>query len=408
MWESNLTKVLFAYSSIHGNEVKSLTTFELWTIAAFLCFRDASVKIAVIEVGVGGRDDATNVIPTPLVAIITSISMDHVEILGPSIADIASHKSGIIKDSSLDNAPAIVVTSPDQNDDVLNVIKQRSSQVGAKLIIAQSLARNKISSHTENEAEASIYDSVSEIRSDGVDFKVPLVLLGDFQRSNGGTALAALRELQKRFPELTDEDIITGFSRVTWSGRMQRIMISPPSSFLSSTSKQILSPITPLEFILDGGHNEGAIPLVRAAIDELISSSPLSKRVQFIFSSGASRSLTALLPHLLRPGDSLLAVPFSSPEGMGWVKAHSPDTIVTTVKKLFGNDDNKSSSVEATACSTLEEALETIFHEAFGESKECSASDVVLRVICGSLYLVSDVIRREEECQNQNKKLIHD
>lgn len=402
MWESNLTKVLSTYSDIHRNEVKSLTTFELWTIAAFLCFRDASVKIVVIEVGVGGRDDATNVIPTPLVAVITSISMDHVELLGPSITDIAGHKSGIIKASLLDNTPAIVVTSSDQNDDVLNVIKQRSSQVGAKLIIAQSLVRNKTSSHSENNVDASIYDNLFEIRSDGVEFKVPLVLLGDFQRSNGGTALAVLRELQTRFPELTDEDIITGFSRVTWSGRMQRIMISPPPSlFLSSTSKQILSPITPLEFILDGGHNEGAIPLVRAAIDDLISSSPLSKRVQFIFSSGASRSLAALLPHLLRPGDSLLAVPFSPPEGMGWVKAHSPDTIVTTVKKLFGNDDNKSSSVEATACSTLEEALETIFLEAFGETKERTASNVVLRIICGSLYLVSDVIRREEECKKE-------
>jgi folylpolyglutamate synthase/dihydrofolate synthase len=406
VWESTLTKVLSASSTAYSDkkEEKSLTTFELWTITAFQCFRDASVKIAVIEVGVGGRDDATNVIPTPLVAVITSISMDHVELLGPSIASIAGHKSGIIKAPTSDSTSAIVVTSPDQHDDVLNVIQQRSIQVGARLVIATSLVRSASVSYPEERAGENYPEYLYEVRNDGNVFKVPMVLLGEFQRMNGGTALATLREMQKLFPGLSDQDIVTGFSRVTWSGRMQRILVSPPFSLLSNHLSPILSQMKPLEFILDGGHNEGAIPLVRATIDELIRSSSASKRVQFIFSSGASRSLSSLLPHLLRPGDTLLAVPFSPPEGMGWVKSHSPEAIVSAVQTLFGDGNIASTSppVQAITCSSLNEALEKVFVEAYEGQSGQQASDVSLRVICGSLYLVSDVLRREESY----KKLI--
>lgn len=364
---------------------KPLTTFELWTIAAFMCFQDASVEIAVIEVGVGGRDDATNVIPTPLVAVITSISMDHVELLGPSIADIATHKSGIIKAPlSTSIKPSIVVVSPSQNEIVLQVIHQQAKMKNAKVIQAESLL------YVKN--DANLYDCL-EVRDDNVQFKVPLALLGLFQLANGGTALATLRIIQTFFPRFTDEEIIHGFSKVVWPGRFQKIIVSPPSSMSSSSS-------LPLDFILDGGHNEGALPLVRKSIDDLLVSLP-SKRnnrfVQFIFSSGASRSLESLLPHLLKPGDSIFAIPFTTPEGMGWVKSHTPETIVTVVNKLF---HDSFPPVEAVAFASLDEALTNVFsRETSSRYNTDNIEDAkipALRVICGSLYLVSDVYRREQ------------
>ena len=386
-WEVILEKVLSSSLLLLTNNCidKPLTTFELWTIAAFMCFQAASVDIAVIEVGVGGRDDATNVIPTPLVAVITSISMDHVELLGPSIADIATHKSGIIKAPlSTSNKPSIVVVSPYQNEIVLQVIHKQAKMKNAKVIQAQSLL------HVKN--DANLYDSI-EVRDDNFQFKVPLALLGSFQLANGGTALATLRVIQTYFPRFTDEEIINGFSKVVWPGRFQKIIVSPPSSMSSSSS-------LPLDFILDGGHNEGALPLVRKSIDDLLVSLPQTKNnrfVQFIFSSGASRSLESLLPHLLKPGDSIFAIPFTTPEGMGWVKSHTPETIVTVVNKLF-HDSNP--PVEAVAFATLDEALTTVFEREslsrYNTDNIDEAKIPALRVICGSLYLVSDVYRREQ------------
>jgi folylpolyglutamate synthase/dihydrofolate synthase len=388
-WEVILEKVLSSSLLLLTNNCidKPLTTFELWTIAAFMCFQDASVDIAVIEVGVGGRDDATNVIPTPLVAVITSISMDHVELLGPSIADIATHKSGIIKAPlSTSNKPSIVVVSPYQNEIVLQVIHQQAKMKNAKVIQAQSLL------HFKN--DANLYDSIIEVRDDNFQFKVPLALLGSFQLANGGTALATLRVIQTYFPSFTDEEIMNGFSKVVWPGRFQKIIVSPPSSMSSSSSS------LPLDFILDGGHNEGALPLVRKSIDDLLVSLPQTKNtrfVQFIFSSGASRSLESLLPHLLKPGDSIFAIPFTTPEGMGWVKSHTPETIVTVVNKLF-HDSNP--PVEAVAFATLDEALTTVFEREslsrYNTDNIDEARIPALRVICGSLYLVSDVYRREQ------------
>jgi folylpolyglutamate synthase/dihydropteroate synthase len=282
------------------------------------------------------------------------------------------------------------VVSPYQKGTVLQVIHEQAKMKNAVVIEAQSLLSVK--------NDLDLYDSI-EARDDNVQFKLPLALLGSFQLANGGTALATLRVIQTYFPGFTDEDIRNGFSQVLWPGRFQKISISPPPppSMSSSSSSSFL----PLDFILDGGHNEGALPLVRRAIDDLLFSVPPSRNnryVQFVFSSGASRSLESLLPHLLQPGDSLFAVPFSPPEGMGWVKSHTPETIVTVVNELFLNSFPP---VEAVAFATLDEALTTVFSRETQTRNKCEnveeASTPALRVICGSLYLVSDVYRREQQ-----------
>lgn len=342
----------------------TLTTFELWTAAAFVAFRSV-VDVAVIEVGVGGRGDATNVIPAPAVAVVTSISMDHVELLGPTLADIARHKAGIIK------AAGTVVLSPGQSPEVIEVMRDEATRFGARLVEPRLLA-------VEATAPARGTRTAEEAST---GLKVPIALKGSFQVGNTTAALAALRVLQGSgaFDRITDASIIAGFAAVRWPGRLEQVQLRIPSSAAASNAGDAAP--RSLDFLLDGGHNEGALPLVRETIDDLIAARAY-QRVVFVFGGTSSRPLESTLPHLIRPGDTVLGVPFSIPEGMPWVKCHSPASIVAAVEAIFPGN-----ICCATACESLADALSRIS----GDPELSSPS--TLRVCCGSLYLVADAYR---------------
>ena len=426
-WDAALARVMLAAAGVGGATSsalaaaaaagaaateETLTTFELWTAAAFLLFREARVDVAVVEVGVGGRGDATNVLPTPAVAVITNVGMDHVELLGPSLADIAAHKAGIIKaprEGATSGGAAVAVLAPGQAPEAAAIVRQCAAEVGAELLEARALAwlegadggsgaRSGAADLPYSRLAVEQPASPAATADAAAPLQLRMPLRGSFQLLNGGAALAALRALQadprRRFAALTDEAIATGFATAAWPGRLEvlRLRVAAAASDAAAPSAPAAggggggaaadggsgSGGTLVSVLVDGGHNENALPFVREAIDELLASRSGAGIVHFVYACSASRPLSAALRLLLRPGDRLTAVPFSPPEGMAWVRAHAPEAVVAVAAGLLGP------AGRARAAASLAEALPDL---AAAERDGC------LCVVCGSLYLVADLYR---------------
>ncbi len=192
-----------------------LTTFEILTAMAFAYFRDRKVDFQVLEVGLGGRLDATNVVK-PDVSVITSISLDHTAVLGDSIARIAGEKAGIIK-------RGVTVISSPQREEAARVIEDSSREKSAKLVM---VGRDVT---WEGGASGLWGQSFRVMGRTSHDLTIPLI--GDHQLENAATAVAALEELG-----VSSHDIASGLSRVRWQGRMEILRREPV-------------------FVVDGAHN---------------------------------------------------------------------------------------------------------------------------------------------------------
>lgn len=185
-----------------------LTFFEVWTGLAFDYFVRKKIDVAVIEVGMGGRLDTTNLI-TPEVSIITSISMDHRHALGPTIERIAAEKAGIIK-------PGVPVASALQEPAVLAVIDGAAREQGSPLVVAGR-------------------DTTFRVHDRLIDFEglrwtmknVPIPMPGAFQAENTALALTALEQLAGRGFSLTPPVVQKGIEAVHWPGRLQTIHRNP-------------------------------------------------------------------------------------------------------------------------------------------------------------------------------------
>lgn len=206
--------------------------FECLTAMAFWHFRQAGVELGVLEVGMGGRLDATNVV-TPLVSIITQIDFDHERYLGYSLPEIAREKAGIIK-------PGVCVVSAATNPVVQAVIRERAAAVGAPLVeIDTAYGVEELCAHDEG-----CYEFVVAAQ-DGFRLRLAPGLRGRFQVRNAVTALAVARLLAAQGYPLPAEGIAEGIARVEWPGRLERVARKP-------------------DIFLDGAHNPaGAWELLR-------------------------------------------------------------------------------------------------------------------------------------------------
>ncbi|HEX74886.1 MAG TPA: bifunctional folylpolyglutamate synthase/dihydrofolate synthase [Dehalococcoidia bacterium] len=189
-----------------------LTTFELLTTLAFNHFNLKRVDFQVLEVGMGGKFDATNVI-NPEVCIITSISLDHTEVLGNSLAEIAAEKAGIIKSGS------VVVTSP-QPDEVAQVIDETCQKCGAELIRVGS----DITWHCRG---FDLNRQLFQVRGILGNYELSIPLLGYHQLDNAATAVAALEVLTRNGCNISKDSITDGLAQVSWPGRFQIISHHP-------------------------------------------------------------------------------------------------------------------------------------------------------------------------------------
>ncbi|MEM1004663.1 MAG: folylpolyglutamate synthase/dihydrofolate synthase family protein, partial [Pseudomonadota bacterium] len=207
-----------------ANSSEPITYFEITTCAALLAFARAQADYTLLEVGLGGRLDATNVIDTPALTVITPVSIDHEQFLGNTLAKIASEKAGIIKRG------VPVVVGP-QTDEAMQVIQQTATRLGAPLIAHGQHW------HVTRENDRLIYQDETGLR----DLPLPN-LLGAHQIQNAGAALAVLRHLN-----LGDDAYEAAVTRAEWPARMQRLKAGP----LVRSAPQA-------ELWLDGGHNAAA------------------------------------------------------------------------------------------------------------------------------------------------------
>ncbi len=211
-----------------------LTTFELLTVVAFAYFKLRGVDFQVLEVGLGGRLDATNVVQ-PEVCIITSISFDHTEVLGSSLAEIASQKSGIIKLGS------VVVSSP-QSDEAARVIEAVCLDVGVPLVrVGSDVTWRSISFDLDRQ--------VFEVNGRLGNYELSIPLLGRHQLENAATSVAALEALTERGFSISREAITDGLARVSWPGRFQILSRRPL-------------------VVVDGAHNPDSARTLRQSLEQ--------------------------------------------------------------------------------------------------------------------------------------------
>ena len=224
-------KVLDAADSIIAEGGEGPVEFEAVTAIAFLWFARQKCDFAVVETGLGGRYDATNVIPAPLVAAITRIGMDHTEILGDTLAEIAAEKAGIIKKG----VPVIIgETTPETRP----VFQAKAEAVGAPIVFAED--EHLLLSATRNEAMHYVYQTADYANLEGE-------LGGLCQLKNTTTLLSAIRRLPDAGYRLTEENVREGFLHVCeltgLMGRWQKLGEHPT-------------------IICDTGHNVGGMQYI--------------------------------------------------------------------------------------------------------------------------------------------------
>lgn len=224
--DDRLAALLEDVEAANGDD--PITFFEVTTAAAFLAFAEEPADLLLLEVGLGGRLDATNVIDRPAVSLLTRISMDHMQFLGNTIAEIAWEKAGILKPGT----PA--VAGPQFDPAVSQVFAERAEALGVTL---RTHGRDWTSAPTE---------SGFRWQGSGRSLDLPAPgLLGDHQFANAGLAIAALEHL----PVAVGEDAIrAGLLSVQWPARLQRLTRGPLADALPPG----------WELWLDGGHNDSA------------------------------------------------------------------------------------------------------------------------------------------------------
>jgi dihydrofolate synthase/folylpolyglutamate synthase len=261
--------------------VPEITTFELTTALAFLYFQKCNVDIAVLEVGLGGRLDATNIV-VPEVSVITSISYDHEHVLGDTLAKIAYEKAGIIKKGRP------IVLSPQKEEArkvVVSIAEARNAklfQVGQDFLFApwsHSLSGQSLLVWSKAEQPQVNAFIESGGRQNWEPLRLTIPLLGYHQVENAATAYAALQVARDEGIAIQEGDIVRGFANVFWPGRFEVLRRNPP-------------------LIIDSAHNPDSALKLRLAIDDYLPGQP----VILLFGASEDKDIhgmfSALLPRV--------------------------------------------------------------------------------------------------------------
>jgi dihydrofolate synthase/folylpolyglutamate synthase len=321
-------------------DIETPTQFEIITAAAWLYFAEQKADIAVIETGLGGRLDATNVCETPLACAITSISLEHWQILGPTVADIAREKAGILKSK----CPAIIGELPEP---ARIVIEKRIQALDCPAIWVKP-AKDLGQGWAEYDRTPNI--SVNQCLS-AVAIKYQLPLLGNFQLMNSAIAIALIQTLQNRGWQISDTAIINGIAKTKWPGRLQETVWK---------NRKIL---------IDGAHNPEAAIALREFVDNL---HDYPSSINWVIGILATKDCEDILKALLKKGDRLYLVPVPEPN------SKSPEELANIAPEVCP---------ELSLCQTFSN-LTTALDAAVGRDN--------LTVLCGSLYLVGYFLQQQQ------------
>lgn len=264
-----------------------ITWFEIVTAIAFSHFAEFAVDVAVIEVGLGGRLDATNVV-TPEVSVITSLSLDHTQLLGDALAQIAYEKGGIIK-------PGVPVVVAEQQDEALITLEEIAADRSAPLTIVGRDWRYRTfrESHQSGVRQGLIVESgaAPSFIPEGSEFVVGLS--GEHQLLNAAVALAALENARAPFPGLDLAALQTGLATVQWDGRLQVLQAAPDKPTV----------------LVDCAHNDDSAARLVAALK----SDFAYRRLFMIFGAPEDKNIAGMLARLLPLADEVIMTTANHP-----------------------------------------------------------------------------------------------
>ncbi|KAF8333395.1 Mur ligase [Amanita rubescens] len=393
-----------------------MTRFELLTLIALHVFEEAKVDVAVVEVCMGGRLDATNIIPTSVIlaSALTSVDLDHQTFLGPTVSHIAKEKAGIARPGR----PFVI--GKQKYSEVHDIVQSVVAESGGVLLPAVDVSRRSWDPELDGEQfsfslrpgnlKEPPHQPIScRLPCFGDDLNALLPLFGDHQLDNLGVALGVISSLLTHAPaelaaqicpqsNLTLQSIVDGIRATRWPGRLSFHTISvPPSDSRSDPKKAIV--------LVDGAHNPASSQSLGDYLSYLISIlSPRPKRLQLSYIIALSHSppktpAQTLLPFLplslKRTRDSPEIVTkaallrFTLPEGMPWIEPVAPSELQHVVSNLVPGvetwgDDEKGGSAGDLKTEQMLDALR------WAVSGSC---DENLIVVVGSLYLVADFYR---------------
>lgn len=326
--------------------IPELTTFEITTGLAFLYFARQKVNAAAVEVGLGGRLDATNVV-SPIVSIITSLSYDHMHLLGSTLAEIAAEKAGIIKPG------APVVLAP-QREEVNQVVARIAAERGSPLVCMGQDFRYTPCSHSldgqsliiwpkADQEKMNVYLESSDI-TNWSPTRLDIPLLGYHQVENAATAYAALVTARAQGLALKKEDIHNGFMQVEWPGRFEILRRDPP-------------------LVIDSAHNRDSAQKLRMALGDYFPDYP----VILVIGASEDKDLFGIFAELAPSIRQVIATQAAHP------RAINPQELVDLAHQ-FGRP--------AIAIPKIPEALEEALRRAGKEA---------LVLVAGSIFLAAEV-----------------
>jgi dihydrofolate synthase / folylpolyglutamate synthase len=307
-----------------------LTTFEALTAMAFSYFREKKVDVQVLETGMGGKLDSTNVVDRPDVCIVTSISLDHTQVLGNTVAQIANEKAGIIK-------PGCTLISAPQPAGAMKVIEKTQRQTLTPLVLAgRDVTWENQGSNWRRQ--------VFSVHSKSCSYTLKLPLLGDYQMENAALAIAAIEALQEKGVNTDCTHIMRGMSQVKWPVRLQVLSRNP-------------------WLIADGAHNPYSIKKVIESINKYFP----HKKTSVIFGSSQDKDIEGMAKELAGFADRVILTASSHPRA-------------ATTDRLLAAFQN--SGVQCRAIGSADEALSSILND-------IGKDDLILAT--GSLFLAAAV-----------------
>lgn len=313
----------------HFQAVEGLTWFELVTAVAFEYFARQEVDVAVIEVGLGGRLDATNIV-TPVVSVITSLSFDHTYLLGNTISEIAMEKGGIIK-------PNVPIVSAPQPDEAVAMLEQISAERHASLTL---IGRDyEFTAHPPN-----LMGQQITLKHRGAEQDYRTNLIGEHQAINMSVVLAAIHHMQKVLP-ISEADIQAGLQQVNWPGRLEIVRHSPT-------------------IVLDAAHNRASCNYLRKALTTIFNIEPLV----LVYGAKGDKDIFGMLDELLPIVQTLIITQAVDS------RAESPDSIAEIARETGFEG-------EILIIPPIQDAIETA-QQILGETG--------LICVTGSLYVVGE------------------
>jgi dihydrofolate synthase/folylpolyglutamate synthase len=314
------------------------TQFEVFTAAMWWYFADQkrhhNLDLAILETGLGGRLDATNVCDRPLVSVITAIGLDHCQQLGNTLGAIASEKAGIIKPQ----CPIVVAANAPE---AIAAIQTKAKNCDAPITLVEP---------AQVTPEGAMYQGLN----------YPLPLLGKHQLLNSALAIATIKILRNQGWQVSDRAIAEGMAQTEWAGRLQWIDFN-----LHGETHKIL---------IDGAHNVAAAEYLRQFMDETY---PHQRRIWLIGILN-TKDQTGILKALLHPDDLCITVPVPS--------------AATTAPADLGKFADQFLNSPAIACPDLSSGLAAAFaNRRSPDIDRLDMSSIV--VLCGSLYLAGEFLR---------------